>query len=103
MWSIFIWSVVCLLLNDGWSLESHSSLRQSSTMLVASIPDTEYEQVIAERYLFAPFANESTAWSVLSTVRRAWQVTSLPQYHLQATEGVWLLTQTTTEALKISW
>ncbi|CAF0856268.1 unnamed protein product [Adineta steineri] len=72
-------------------------------MLVASIPDTEYEQVIAERYLFAPFANESTAWSVLSTVRRAWQVTSLPQYHLQATEGVWLLIQTATEALQISW
>lgn len=55
------------------------------------IPDIEYEQVIADRYLFSPFSNESTTWSVLHNVRSAWQVVSLPEYHPQASEGVWLL------------
>jgi hypothetical protein len=81
-------------------------------VLPISIPDTEYEQVIAERYLFAPFANESTAWPVLTDVHSVWQVVSLPQYHSQASEGIWLLIQTiahkqdinaTGETLQMSW
>ncbi|CAF3544565.1 unnamed protein product [Rotaria sp. Silwood1] len=57
------------------------------------IPDNKFEQVIAERYLFAPFANESTAWPVLNNIQNAWQTAPLPRYHFQAAEGVWLLTQ----------
>jgi hypothetical protein len=62
-----------------------------------SLADTEYEQVIAKRYLFAPFANESTAWPVLTNIHNVWQVVSLPQYYPQAAEGFWLLTQTITD------
>jgi hypothetical protein len=57
------------------------------------IPDSEYEQVIADRYLFSPFSNESTWWPVLNQVESAWQVSSLPQYHNQSSQGVWLLIQ----------
>ncbi|CAF1093578.1 unnamed protein product [Rotaria sp. Silwood1] len=57
------------------------------------IPDNKFEQVIAERYLFAPFANESTAWPVLNNIQNAWHTAPLPRYHSQAAEGVWLLTQ----------
>ncbi|CAF4572605.1 unnamed protein product [Rotaria sp. Silwood2] len=57
------------------------------------IPDNKFEQVIAERYLFAPFANESTAWPVLNNIQNAWQAAPLPGYHSQAAEGVWLLAQ----------
>ncbi|CAF4149800.1 unnamed protein product [Rotaria magnacalcarata] len=57
------------------------------------IHDSEYEQVIAERYLFAPFANDSTGWSVLNSINYVWQAIALPQYHSQASAGVWLLAQ----------
>jgi hypothetical protein len=76
------------------------------------IPDDEFEQVIAERYLFAPFANESTVWPVLKNIQNAWQTVSLPHYHSQAAEGVWLLTQSIDEVqdtdsetlpLQMSW
>jgi hypothetical protein len=63
-------------------------------VLPTPIPDTEYEQVIAKRYLFAPFANESTVWPVLTNIHNVWQVVSLPHYHSQAAEGFWLLAQT---------
>jgi hypothetical protein len=43
--------------------------------------------------LFAPFANESTGWSVLNNISSVWQSVALPQYHSQASQGVWLLTQ----------
>ena len=78
MWtkSIFI-VVVILLLNDRF--------------VVQTIPDDEFEQVIADRYLFSPYANDSTWWPVLTNVRNAWQVVSLPEYHSQSSEGFWLL------------
>ncbi|CAF3331636.1 unnamed protein product [Rotaria socialis] len=57
------------------------------------IHDSEYEQVIAERYLFAPFVNDSTGWSVLNNIYSVWQAIALPQYHSQASAGVWLLAQ----------
>jgi hypothetical protein len=81
-----------IIVSDLFSTR-HRSLVDSRTILSTSIPDTEYEQVIAQRYLFAPFANESTAWPVLTNVYNAWQVISLPQYYSQAAEGFWLLTQ----------
>lgn len=80
MWLKIIWFFGGLLLfNEVFSIKT--------------IPDSKYEQVIAERYLFAPFANESTGWPVLSNISSVWQVSALPQYHNQASEGVWLLAQ----------
>ncbi|CAF4154423.1 unnamed protein product [Rotaria sp. Silwood2] len=61
--------------------------------IAQNIPDTEYEQVIAERYLFGSYANESTSWPVLNNINYIWQAASLPQYHSQTPEGVWLLSQ----------
>ncbi|CAF2737378.1 unnamed protein product [Rotaria sp. Silwood2] len=61
--------------------------------IAQNIPDTEYEQVIAERYLFGSYANESTSWPVLNNINYIWQAASLPQYHSQTSEGVWLLSQ----------
>ena len=71
--------------------------------LPTAIPDNEYEQVIAERYLFAPFANESTAWSVLTNIHHVWQVASLPRYHAQADRAFWSLTQMTNSMRHMSW
>jgi hypothetical protein len=69
-----------------------------------TISDIEYEQVIAERYLFTPYANESTGWPVLSNIYSVWQIVALPQYHSQASEGVWLLAQgSDAAAFHISW
>jgi len=56
-----------------------------------TIPDIEYEQVLADRYLFSSYANESSWWPVLNKVRSAWQVSSLPDYHNQSSQGIWLL------------
>lgn len=112
MWSTFIWCLVCLTTINDPSSASQSFLTTPYASGVTNIPDTEYEQVIAERYLFAPFANESTVWPVLSDIHHAWQAASLPQYHSQAAEGVWLLTQAITKAketdsssgtLQMSW
>jgi hypothetical protein len=64
---------------------------ESVSLNTKTIPDIEYEQVIADRYLFSSFPNESSWWSVLNNVRSAWQVSSLPSYHSQSSEGVWLL------------
>ena len=91
MWSKIIFFVV-------WFILSHELC--SATV----ISDTEYEQVIAERYLFAPFANESTGWPVLSNIYSVWQTVALPQYHSQASEGVWLLAQgSDAVSLHMSW
>ncbi|CAF3118058.1 unnamed protein product [Rotaria sp. Silwood2] len=88
-----------------WLTIGHLSIAQD-------IPDTEYEQVIAERYLFGSNANESTIWPVLNNINYVWQAASLPQYHSQASEGVWLLSQTlnnkadrdlSSEMFQMSW
>jgi len=88
MWSF----AYILLVFTGLFLTSSSS----------SISDVEYEQVIAKRYLFAPFANESTAWPVLTSIHNVLQVVSLPQYFTQATDSFWLLTQSI-NTLQMSW
>jgi len=106
MWSIFVWSFVYIIIGSGLFLEKHKSLADTRLVLPASIPDTEYEQVIAKRYLFAPFANESTVWPVLTNINNVYQVISLPQYYDQAAEGFWLLTQSTdstVETPQMSW
>ncbi|CAF3982422.1 unnamed protein product, partial [Adineta steineri] len=97
MWSTFVWCLIGIVIVSNPLLAKHKSLTDIHTVLPSTIPDTEYEQVIAERYLFAPFANESTAWVTLSDIHSVWQAVSLPQYHSQAAEGVWLLGQTTTK------
>ena len=92
-----MWSFASIIIVSCLLLAKHKSL---------AIPDTEYEQVIAKRYLFAPFANESTAWPVLTNIQDVYQVVSLPQYYAQATEGFWLLTQSinsTVQTLQMSW
>jgi hypothetical protein len=58
---------------------------------VESIVDVEYEQVIADRYLFSPYSNETNYWIELKNVEYAWQVASLPEYHNQSSEGFFLL------------
>ncbi|CAF2926710.1 unnamed protein product [Rotaria sp. Silwood2] len=91
-----MWSKVFFFLT--WSILSHKLCSGTP------IPDVEYEQVIAERYLFAPFANESTGWSVLTGVHSIWQTAALPQYHSQAHGGVWLLIKgTDAVTLHMSW
>jgi hypothetical protein len=100
-----------IIVSDLFS-SKQTSLADTHMVLPTTIQDTEYEQVIAKRYLFAPFANESTAWPVLTNVYNVWQVVSLPQYHSQAAEGFWLLSQTITDThstnstaleLQMSW
>ena len=56
-----------------------------------TIPDNEYEQVIAQRYLFDQFVNESSGWSLLTGISNVYQVTSFPQYYSNANESFWLL------------
>ncbi|CAF0838329.1 unnamed protein product [Adineta steineri] len=110
MWLTFIWPLTCLLIIKNLFLTRHTSFVNSQTVSPIPIPDSEFEQVIAERYLFAPFANESSAWTVLSNVSYAWQAASLPRYHSQAAVGVWILFQSITETyntrvrtLHMSW
>jgi hypothetical protein len=100
-----------IIVSDLFST-TETSLVDTRIVLPTTIPDTEYEQVIAQRYLFAPFANESTAWPVLTNIHNVWQVVSLPQYHPQAAEEFWLLTETITDTqstnstagtLQMSW
>ncbi|CAF3436153.1 unnamed protein product [Rotaria sp. Silwood1] len=93
MWKVRFWFLVFLLLTNIRSSMSNNIQKTSYREQITTIPDTEYEQVIAERYLFASFANESTAWSILKNINYVWQVISLPQYHSQASEGVWLLSE----------
>lgn len=95
MWSTFVWALVYIIVVSNLISAKQKSLADTRLLLPTTIPDTEYEQVIAKRYLFAPFANESTAWPVLTNIRNVYQVVSLPQYYSQATEGFWLLTQST--------
>lgn len=59
----------------------------------STIPDTYYEQVISDRYLFAPFANDSTSWPILSNVQNVLQIIPLPRYFDQASSGAFLLCQ----------
>ena len=89
MWSTCILSFVCMII--------------VGIALPMPIPDTEYEQVIAERYLFAQFRNECTGWQVLNNVSNVYQVVSLPQYHSQAADGIWLLAQSIGGTLQMSW
>jgi hypothetical protein len=106
MWSTFVWPFVYIILVNGLFLAKNKSLVDTRLVLPTSIPDIAYEQVIAKRYLFAPFANESTAWPVLSNIYNVYQVVSLPRYYAQAAEGFWLLTQSTdstVETLQMSW
>ena len=106
MWSTFVWSFVYIIIGSSLVLAKHKSLVDTRLVLPTSIPDTEYEQVIAKRYLFAPFANESTVWPVLTNINNVYQVISLPQYYDQAAEGFWLLTQSTNstvETPQLSW
>ncbi|CAF2795018.1 unnamed protein product [Rotaria sp. Silwood2] len=106
MWSVFACSVIYIIIITGLFAEKNKSLADTRAVLPTSIPDSEYEQVIARRYLFAPFANESTAWPVLTNIHHANQIVSLPQYHAQAAEGFWLLTESTNstvETLEMSW
>jgi hypothetical protein len=76
-----------------WLTLVNSSLWINNIVMVesSSILDNEYEQVIADRYLFSPFSNESSSWTILDKMSSAWQVVSLPEYHSQSSEGVWLL------------
>ncbi|CAF3718897.1 unnamed protein product [Rotaria sordida] len=93
MWKSFIWILIFQFLTNGQSSISYNIQAQLPREQATTIPDTEFEQVIADRYLFASCANESTAWTVLSNINYVWQAISLPQYHSQASEGVWLLSQ----------
>ncbi|CAF1040172.1 unnamed protein product [Adineta ricciae] len=106
MWSTFVWSLVYIIIVNSLFLVKHRSLINAHRILSEPIPDVEYEQVIAKRYLFAPFANESTAWPVLTNIQNVYQVIALPQYYFQATESFWLLTQntnSTVQTLQMSW
>ncbi|CAF4322077.1 unnamed protein product, partial [Adineta steineri] len=110
MWSTFVWSFTCLLIFKDLFLTRHTFFVNTQTASLIPISDSEFEQVIAERYLFAPFANECSAWTVLSNVSYVWQAASLPRYHSQAAVGVWLLFQSITETfntrartLHMSW
>ncbi|CAF0955472.1 unnamed protein product [Adineta steineri] len=107
MWSTFVWSFVYITVVSSLFLSKHKSLAADTRLgLPTSIPDIEYEQVIAKRYLFAPFANESTAWPVLTNIHNVYQVVSLPQYYAQAAEGFWLLSQSTNSTIEtpqMSW
>lgn len=98
MLSVFTCSVVCLVLCQSLS---------SADDYPSGIPDTEFEQVIADRYLFASFENESTVWPILHNIQYAWQTVSLPQYHAQSTTGVWLLIshldKMLSTTLRMSW
>ncbi|CAF4234610.1 unnamed protein product, partial [Adineta steineri] len=88
MWSTFVWSFVYITVVSSLFLSKYKSLAADTRLgLPPSNPDIEYEQVIAKRYLFAPFANESTAWPVLTNIHNVYQVVSLPQYYAQAAEG----------------
>jgi hypothetical protein len=85
-------------------LVQHQSVADVLSRFPTHISDIEYEQVIGDRYLFGLFANESTFWNVLNKVGYVWHVAALPSYHSQATEGIWLLSQTTTGGtLQMSW
>ncbi|CAF0953004.1 unnamed protein product [Adineta steineri] len=96
MWSIHVATLVYMIIVSETLLAKHHSSSTTRVGVSTSIPDTKYEQVIAQRYLFAPFANESTAWPVLTNINNVWQAVALPHYHSQATEGVWLLAKTMT-------
>ncbi|CAF2537826.1 unnamed protein product [Rotaria sp. Silwood2] len=91
-WFLFFLSVLNVRLSVNSNTQTTPYRKQTTT-----IPDTEYEQVITQRYLFASFANESTAWPGLNNINYVWQAISLPQYHSQATEGVWLLCEVINE------
>ncbi len=88
MWSTFVWSLLCFItINELFSVR-HTSLVDTLTIMPTPIPDNEFEHVIAERYLFASFPNESTVWPVLKNIQNAWQTASLPHYHSQATKSI---------------
>ncbi|CAF4116844.1 unnamed protein product, partial [Rotaria sp. Silwood1] len=82
MWSTFVWSFTSIIIIiSGLTLSKHKSVGDTRRIVSTIIPDSEYEQVIGKRYLFAPFANESTAWPVMTNIRNVYQVVSLPQYY----------------------
>jgi hypothetical protein len=90
------------LFNDPlW--KNDKGLVESVALKIDAIPDKEYEQVIADRYLFSPYSNESSWWPVLNNIRSAWQVVSLPEYHFQSSEGVWLLIESENEFFQMCY
>ncbi|CAF1545127.1 unnamed protein product, partial [Adineta ricciae] len=102
------WISIVLTLNIDPILLSHHCFVEGISVQRTPISDKKYEQVIAERYLFTPFADECTAWTVLNNVSNAWQVVALPEYHFRAAEGVWLLIQASTQpparnTLQMAW
>ncbi|CAF3325457.1 unnamed protein product [Rotaria sp. Silwood2] len=107
MWSTFVWSFTSIIIIiNSLTLAKHKSVGDTRRIVSTTIPDSEYEQVIAKRYLFAPFANESTAWPVMTNIRNVYQVVSLPQYYTQSSKEFWLLTESTnstTDSLQMSW
>ncbi|CAF4740292.1 unnamed protein product, partial [Rotaria socialis] len=86
-----------LLVTNAQSLTNRNTQANLYEEQISALPDIEYEQVIAERYLFASFANESTIWPILTNIKYAWQAISLPGYHSQASKGVWLLSEVINE------
>lgn len=82
-----------LLVTHARSLMNKNTQVNVNEEQISTLPDTDYEQVIAERYLFALFANDSTIWPILNNIKYVWQATSLPEYHSQASKGVWLLSE----------
>ena len=88
MWpTLIIYSLVCFIFING----THDFGSVANKQI--GIDDISYEQVIADRYLFSPYANESTGWSTLTNIRSIWQVQSLPDYHQQSSDGLWLLAE----------
>ena len=88
MWpSLIIYSLTCFVfINGDRAYESVAHERMG-------IDDTPYEQVLANRYLFASYANESTGWLTLTEIRSIMQVQSLPEYHQQSSDGLWMLAE----------
>ncbi|CAF1074064.1 unnamed protein product [Rotaria magnacalcarata] len=86
-----------LLVTNAQSLTNRNTQANLYEEQISALPDIEYEQVIAERYLFASCANESTIWPILTNIKYAWQAISLPDYHSQASKGVWLLSEVINE------
>jgi hypothetical protein len=84
---------IYLTLFDDPLWKNEMLVAESFLLKIERISDVEYEQVIADRYLFSTYSNESSWWPCIKTfnVRSAWEVVLLPEYHSQSSEGVWLL------------
>ena len=103
MWPVLVRALMGVILLSGVLLSEERISDDTRVILPTTIPDNDYEQVIAQRYLYAPFGGESTAWPVLTDIRTVWQVASLPRYHIQADHAFWLLTETMNSKRHMSW